>query len=131
MLAEEAAATATEVPAAAEEAEAKPAKAKKAPKEKKEKKPATARKPLAHPPYAEGRDSRASGSTRGSRQSTRSALASSSRKYVEEKHGAKLLPNFRKLLAGQLKKLAAAGKLTRVKNSFKLAAAGRELTIYT
>ena len=35
--------------------------------------------------------------------------------------------NFRKLLARQLKKLAAAGKLTRGKNSFKLAAAGREL----
>ena len=50
-------------------------------------------------------------------------------KYMEEKHGAKLPPNFRKLLAGQLKKLAAAGKLTRVKNSFKLAAAGRELAV--
>ena len=37
--------------------------------------------------------------------------------------------NFRKLLAGQLKKLAAAGKLTRVKNSFKLAAARRELAV--
>jgi len=50
-------------------------------------------------------------------------------KYVEKKHGAKLPPNFRKLLAGQLKKLAAAGKLTRVKNSFKLAAAGLELAV--
>ena len=37
--------------------------------------------------------------------------------------------NFRKLLAGQLKKLAVAGKLTRVKNSFKLAAAGLELAV--
>ena len=37
--------------------------------------------------------------------------------------------NFRKLLAGQLKKLAATGKLTRVKNSFKLTAAGRELAM--
>ena len=37
--------------------------------------------------------------------------------------------NFRKLLDGQLKKLVAAGKLTRVKNSFKLAAAGRELAV--
>ena len=37
--------------------------------------------------------------------------------------------NFRKLLAGQLKKLAATGKLTRVKNSFKLTAAGRELAV--
>jgi len=37
--------------------------------------------------------------------------------------------NFRKLLAGQLKKLAAAGKLTCVKISFKLAAAGRELAV--
>ena len=50
-------------------------------------------------------------------------------KYVEKKHGAKLPPNFRKLLAGQLKKLAAAGKLIRVKNSFKLAAAGLELAV--
>ena len=50
-------------------------------------------------------------------------------KYVEEKHGAKLPPNFRKLLAGQLKKLAAAGNLTRVKNSFKLAAAGWGLAV--
>ena len=39
------------------------------------------------------------------------------------------LANFCKLLAGQLKKLAAAGKLNRVKNSFKLAAAGRELVV--
>ena len=78
---------------------------------------------------AQGRDSRASGSTRGPRQSTRGASASSSCKYVEEKHGAKLPPNFCKLLAGQLKKLAAAGKLTRVKNSFKLAAAGLELAV--
>ena len=37
--------------------------------------------------------------------------------------------NFRKLLAGQLKKLAATGKLTRVKNSFKLTAARRELAV--
>ena len=37
--------------------------------------------------------------------------------------------NFRKLLAGQLKKLAATGKLTRVKNSFKLAATERELVV--
>ena len=37
--------------------------------------------------------------------------------------------NFRKLLAGQLKKLAATRKLTRVKNSFKLTAAGRELAV--
>ena len=39
------------------------------------------------------------------------------------------LANFCKLLAGQLKKLAAAGKLTRVKNSFKLAAAGWGLAV--
>ena len=37
--------------------------------------------------------------------------------------------NFRKLLAQQLKKLTATGKLTRVKNSFKLAAAGPELAV--
>ena len=50
-------------------------------------------------------------------------------KYVEEKHGAKLPPNFRKLLAGQLKKLAATGKLTRVKISFKLTSAAWELAV--
>ena len=37
--------------------------------------------------------------------------------------------NFRKLLDGQLKKLVVAGKLTRVKNSFKVAAAGRVLAV--
>ena len=37
--------------------------------------------------------------------------------------------NFRKLLDGQLKKLVVAGKLTRVKNSFKLAAAGWGLAV--
>ena len=60
-MAEEAAAVATEVPAAAEEAEAKPAKAKKAVKEKapeekkapKEKKLVAKRKPAAHPPHGE------------------------------------------------------------------------------
>ena len=37
--------------------------------------------------------------------------------------------NFRKLLDGQLKKLVAAGKLTRVKTSFKLVAAGWGLAV--
>ena len=41
-------------------------------------------------------------------------------KYIEEKH--KGLPeNFKKMLSVQLKRLAASGKLTKVKASFKLA----------
>ena len=43
-------------------------------------------------------------------------------KFVEDKQKAKLPPNFRKLLLVQLKKLVAAGKLTKVKNSYKLPA---------
>ncbi|XP_068318303.1 histone H1-like [Pyrus communis] len=40
-------------------------------------------------------------------------------KFVEEKHK-NLPPTFRKLLLYHLKKLVAAGKLVKVKNSFKL-----------
>ncbi|KAL5663006.1 hypothetical protein ACJX0J_023114, partial [Zea mays] len=44
-------------------------------------------------------------------------------KFVEDKHKDKLPPNFRKLLNVQLKKLVAGGKLTKVKNSYKLSSA--------
>ena len=40
-------------------------------------------------------------------------------KFIEEKHK-QLPPNFRKLLLYHLKKLVAAGKLVKVKGSFKL-----------
>ena len=41
-------------------------------------------------------------------------------KFIEDKHKGHLPPNFKKLLLAQLKKLTAAGKLTKVKNSYKL-----------
>lgn len=41
-------------------------------------------------------------------------------KFIEEKQKENLAPNFKKLLLVQLKKLVASGKLTKVKNSFKL-----------
>jgi len=41
-------------------------------------------------------------------------------KFLEDKHKDKLPSNFRKMLLVQLKKLAAAGKLTKVKNSYKV-----------
>lgn len=43
-------------------------------------------------------------------------------KFVEDKQGSNLPPNFKKLLSVQLKKLLASEKLTRVKNSYKLSA---------
>ncbi|CAI9118286.1 OLC1v1019835C1 [Oldenlandia corymbosa var. corymbosa] len=43
-------------------------------------------------------------------------------KFVEDKEGKNLPPNFKKLLFIQLKKFVASGKLTKVKNSYKLAA---------
>ncbi|CAD6220850.1 unnamed protein product [Miscanthus lutarioriparius] len=108
----------TEVKAEAPAAqEAEKDKAKKAPKEKaapKEKKD-KGKKPAAHPPYAE-MILEAIAALKERTGSSSVAIA----KYVEAKHGGKLPTNFRKQLTVQLKKLAAAGKLTRVKNSFKL-----------
>jgi histone H1/5 len=40
---------------------------------------------------------------------------------MEEKHKAVLPPNYKKMLAVQIKKLVLADKLTKVKASFKLA----------
>ena len=41
-------------------------------------------------------------------------------KFLEDKHKDHLPSNFRKQLLVQIKKLVAAGKLTKVKNSYKL-----------
>ncbi|KAK8933564.1 hypothetical protein KSP39_PZI015463 [Platanthera zijinensis] len=43
-------------------------------------------------------------------------------KFIEEKHKAHLPPNFSKVLLVQLRKFSASGKLTKVKNSYKLPA---------
>nr|ABK27068.1 unknown [Picea sitchensis] len=44
-------------------------------------------------------------------------------KYMEERYKSHLPPNYKKILAVQIKKLVLAGKLIKVKASFKLAAA--------
>ncbi|XXG43561.1 hypothetical protein AAC387_Pa01g3562 [Persea americana] len=41
-------------------------------------------------------------------------------KFIEEKHKPNLPPNFKKTLLSQLKKLVAAEKLVKIKNSFKI-----------
>ncbi|RWR80945.1 histone H1.2-like protein [Cinnamomum micranthum f. kanehirae] len=41
-------------------------------------------------------------------------------KFIEEKHKANLPPNFKKTLLSQLKRLVAAEKLVKIKNSFKI-----------
>ncbi|XP_020588983.1 histone H1-like [Phalaenopsis equestris] len=47
-------------------------------------------------------------------------------KHMEEKHKGTLPGNFRKLLAIQLRNLAANGKLSKVKASFKLSEPGKQ-----
>nr|GLL43620.1 histone H1-like [Ipomoea trifida] len=81
----------------------------------KPKKAAAAKKPRAHPPYVE-MISEAIAALKERTGSSQVAIA----KFIEEKQK-ELPPNFRKLLLVQLKKLVASGKLTKVKNSFKLA----------
>ncbi|AQK62321.1 Histone H1 [Zea mays] len=96
---------------AAPAVDAKPAKAKKATAPKKRASPT-------HPPYAE-MVSEAIASLKERTGSSSFAIA----KFLEDKHKDKLPPNFRKLLNVQLKKLVAGGKLTKVKNSYKLSSA--------
>ncbi|RLN39132.1 histone H1 [Panicum miliaceum] len=99
-LAEAAPDAAAEAPAAAA-VDAKPAKAKKAAASRKRANPT-------HPPYAE-MISDAVTSLKERTGSSQYAIA----KFLEDKHKDKLPPNFRKLLLVQLKKLVAAGKLTK------------------
>ncbi|CAL9153634.1 unnamed protein product [Musa hybrid cultivar] len=104
--------------AADETTDARPvAKSKKAkaPKEARAKKAAASRKPSAHPPYAE-MIKEAITTLKERTGSSPYAIG----KFIEDKHKAHLPSNFRKILFLQLKKLAAAGKLTKVKSSYKL-----------
>ncbi|CAL9164586.1 unnamed protein product, partial [Musa hybrid cultivar] len=93
------------------QAGAKPAKTKKAkittaPK---------AKKPAAHPPYAE----MIKEAITVLKERSGSSLHAIG-KFIEDKHKAHLPSNFRKMVLLQLKRLAAAGKLTKVKGSYKL-----------
>jgi histone H1/5 len=47
-------------------------------------------------------------------------------KYIEEKHGKTLPPNFKKMLSVQLRGSAAKGKLVKVKASYKLSDAAKK-----
>ncbi|KAM0841680.1 hypothetical protein ACQ4PT_058865 [Festuca glaucescens] len=47
-------------------------------------------------------------------------------KYIEEKHGKSLPPNFKKMLSVQLRGSAAKGKLVKVKASYKLSDATKK-----
>ncbi|KAF5752361.1 histone H1-like [Tripterygium wilfordii] len=94
-----------------------PAPAKtKASKGPNSKKTTTAvKKPRSHPPYSE-MIKEAIMVLKERTGSSRIAIA----KFIEEKQKPNLPPNFKKLLLVQLKKLVAAEKLIKVKNSFKL-----------
>ncbi|VFQ65321.1 unnamed protein product [Cuscuta campestris] len=80
----------------------------------KAKKAAVTKKPRAHPPYAE----MITEAIVALKERTGSSLVAIA-KFIEDKEK-DLPPNFRKLLLGQLKKLVVSGKLTKVKNSFKI-----------
>ncbi|KAI4372570.1 hypothetical protein MLD38_010783 [Melastoma candidum] len=47
------------------------------------------------------------------------------RKFVEQKHGDRLPPNFRKRLIAQLKRLVGSGELVEVKRPFKVPGGAR------
>ncbi|XP_042386584.1 histone H1-like [Zingiber officinale] len=74
-----------------------------------------ARKPASHPPYAE-MIKEAIATLKERSGSSTYAIG----KYIEDKHKGHLPSNFRKFITSQLKKLAAEGKLTKVKRSYKL-----------
>ncbi|NP_001296617.1 histone H1-like [Cicer arietinum] len=83
----------------------------------KSKKTASTKKPLSHPTYAE-MITEAIVSLKERTGSSQHAIT----KFIEEKHK-DLSPTFRKLILLHLKKSVAAGKLVKVKGSFKLAPA--------
>uniref|UniRef100_M8BPN5 Histone H1 n=1 Tax=Aegilops tauschii TaxID=37682 RepID=M8BPN5_AEGTA len=106
----------TTADAAAGDAKAtKATKAKaKAAKTPKAKKPSAPRKPKAtpaHPTYAE-MVTEAIAALKERNGSSTVAIA----KYIEDKHKAHLPANFRKFMLTQIKKLVAAGKLTKTVN---------------
>ncbi|XP_059651424.1 histone H1-like [Cornus florida] len=91
--------------------------AAKSAKVMKTKKPSGPKKPRAHPPYLE--------MIKGAIVALKERSGSSQiaiAKFIEQKQK-NLPPNFKKLLLVQLKKLVAGGKITKVKNSFKLSVA--------
>ncbi|XP_059632410.1 histone H1-like [Cornus florida] len=83
----------------------------------KAKKTSGPKKPRAHPPYLE-MIKEAIVALKERSGSSQIAIA----KFIEQKQK-NLPPNFKKLLLVQLKKLVAGGKITKVKNSFKLSVA--------
>lgn len=97
----------------------KPKKEKAAPKEPKAKKIAAVKKPKSSPSHPSFllMITEAIISLKERTGSSQYAIT----KFIEEKHK-HLPPTFRKLLLFNLKKLVAAGKLVKVKNSFKLPA---------
>lgn len=97
----------------------KPKKEKAAPKEPKAKKIAAVKKPKSSPSHPSFllMITEAIISLKERTGSSQYAIT----KFIEEKHK-QLPPTFRKLLLFNLKKLVAAGKLVKVKNSFKLPA---------
>ncbi|KAG0487326.1 hypothetical protein HPP92_009421 [Vanilla planifolia] len=106
--------TATEKPEAGDGEEEKENNPKKA-KAKKAAAPRKPRKPQSHPPYLEMIGA-AITTLKDRTGSSQLAIA----KYIEDKYKGHLPPNFRKVLFVQLKKLTVSGKLTKVKNSYKL-----------
>ncbi|XP_042397287.1 histone H1-like [Zingiber officinale] len=104
----------------------KAAKAKAKAPSSKAKKPTGPRRTSAHPPYAE-MIKEAILTLKERTGSSPYAIA----KAMEDKHKAHLPANFRKMLLLQLKKLAAAGKLAKVKSSYKLSSATASVVVAT
>ncbi|CAJ1976245.1 unnamed protein product [Sphenostylis stenocarpa] len=86
-----------------------------APAQPKAKKTAATKKPLSHPPFAV-MITEAIASLKERTGSSQYAIT----KFIEGKHK-ELPPTYKKLVLLHLKKSVAAGKLVKVKNSFKLA----------
>ncbi|URD93854.1 Histone H1 [Musa troglodytarum] len=102
----------------------KPVKEKKAraPKDPKEKRPKGSKPSTpSHPPYFE-MIKEAILALNEKTGSSPYAIA----KFMEEKHEGVLPPNYKKVLAVQLRNFTAKGKLVKVKASFKLAEVGKK-----
>ncbi|CAL9172412.1 unnamed protein product [Musa hybrid cultivar] len=113
-----------EAPVDSKPVEEKPGKEKKvrAPKAPKEKKPKGSKPSTpSHPPYFE-MIKEAILALNEKTGSSAYAIA----KFMEEKHKGVLTPNYKKVLAVQLRNFTAKGKLVKVKASFKLAEVGKK-----
>eukprot|EP00253_Pinus_taeda_P003029 PITA_03029 len=84
-------------------------------KEKKLRTPKGSKPPPSHPTYLQ-MITEAITSLKERTGSSQYAIAA----YIDNKYQSQLPPNFKKLLTVQLRNLAKSGKLTKVKNSFKL-----------